>query len=114
MHTVKEMDMLATKIYLLLKKFDERATEVPQGTVKTMDSQMMCEVCGNVGHLGNDCPDTREKKHRTSTMGTTSKEVITMAGTTNPVHHSKVIQTLTPITIRINLHLRMWFYAKLK
>jgi hypothetical protein len=29
MHTVKEMDMLAAKIDLLLKKFDERATEVP-------------------------------------------------------------------------------------
>jgi hypothetical protein len=61
MHTMKEMDMLATKIDLLLKKFDERATEVPQGTIKTMDSQMTCEVCGNVGHLGNDCLEIHEE-----------------------------------------------------
>jgi hypothetical protein len=38
------------------------------------------------------------KKHHTSTMGTANKEVTIMAGTTNLVHHSKVIQTLTPIT----------------
>jgi hypothetical protein len=61
MHTIKETDMLAEEIDLLLKKFDEHATEVPQGTVKTMDSQMTCEVCGNVGHLGNDCPEIREE-----------------------------------------------------
>jgi hypothetical protein len=30
--------MLAAKIDLLLKKFDERATDVNTGTVKTMDS----------------------------------------------------------------------------
>jgi hypothetical protein len=34
MHTVKETDMLAAKIDLLLKKIDERATEVNVGTVK--------------------------------------------------------------------------------
>jgi hypothetical protein len=26
-----------------------------------MDSQMTCEVCGNVGHSGNDCPETRKE-----------------------------------------------------
>jgi hypothetical protein len=61
MHTVKETDMLAAKIDLLLKKFDERATEAAHGTVKAIDSQMTCEVCGNVGHSGNDCPETREE-----------------------------------------------------
>jgi hypothetical protein len=25
-----------------------------------MDSQMRCEVCGEVGHSGNDCPETHE------------------------------------------------------
>ena len=24
------------------------------------DSRMTCEVCGNTGHLGNDCPKTQE------------------------------------------------------
>jgi hypothetical protein len=50
---MKETDMLAAKIDLLLKKFDERATDVNTGTVKTMDMQMMCD-----GHSGNDCPKT--------------------------------------------------------
>ena len=26
-----------------------------------MDSHMTCEVCGNVGHSGNDCPKTHEE-----------------------------------------------------
>jgi hypothetical protein len=51
---MKEMDMLATKIDLLLKKFAERATDI------NTDSQMTCKVCGNVGHSGNDCLETRE------------------------------------------------------
>jgi hypothetical protein len=35
---MKEMDMLATKIYLLLKKFAERATDINTDTVKALDS----------------------------------------------------------------------------
>jgi hypothetical protein len=63
MHTVKEADMLAAKMDLLLKRLDKRATnkEVMKGIVKGMDSQMTCEVYGEVGHLGNDCPETREE-----------------------------------------------------
>jgi hypothetical protein len=30
-------------------------------TAKIMDAHMMCEVCGNVGHPGNDCLETREE-----------------------------------------------------
>jgi hypothetical protein len=61
MHTVKEMDVLVTKMVLLLKRLGERATEkrAMYGTVKAMDSHMMCEVYGGVGHSGNDCPKTR-------------------------------------------------------
>ena len=29
-------------------------------TVKAMDVHMPCEVCGESGHLGNDCPETHE------------------------------------------------------
>jgi hypothetical protein len=57
---MKEADMLAAKIYLLLKKFDECATNANTGTVNALDPQMTCEVYGNVGHLNNDCPETRE------------------------------------------------------
>jgi hypothetical protein len=60
MYTVKETDVLATKMELLLKRLDERAAEKEAiyGTIKAMDSHMTCDVCGDVGHLGNDCPKT--------------------------------------------------------
>ena len=63
MHTVKETDMLATKIDLLMKRLEERAQDKDalMGTVQAMDSHMTCEICGNVGHSGNDCPETREE-----------------------------------------------------
>jgi hypothetical protein len=38
MHTMKEADMLAAKIDLRLKKFDERATNTNTGTVNALDS----------------------------------------------------------------------------
>ena len=63
MHTVKEADMLAVKMDLLLNRLDERAVnkEAVKGAVKTMDSQITCEVCGEVKQSGNDCPETREE-----------------------------------------------------
>ena len=59
MHTVKETDMLAAKLYLLLKKLDEGNKQmfIP---VHDMSSHTTCEVCGDGGHLGNDCPETCE------------------------------------------------------
>jgi len=56
MHTVKETDMHDAKIDLLLSRLDECATdkEAMKGTIKAMDSQMTCEVSGEVGHLGNN------------------------------------------------------------
>ena len=59
---MKEADMLATKMDLLLKRLDERAheKEAMKGTIEAIDSQMTCEVCANVGHLGNDYPKTYE------------------------------------------------------
>jgi hypothetical protein len=60
MHTVKETDMLVTRMDLLLKRLEERAAEkeTTYGSVKAMDSQMICEVYGDVGHSGNDCLET--------------------------------------------------------
>ena len=62
MHTVKEMDMLAAKMDLLIKRLDERAheKEAMYNTVKAMDLHMTCEVCGESGHLGNNCPETHK------------------------------------------------------
>ena len=63
MHTAKETDMLAAKIDLLMKRLEERAQdkEAMKGTVQALDSHMTCEVCGDVGHSRNDCPETHEE-----------------------------------------------------
>ena len=56
------MDMLAAKIDLLLSRLNERANEKQgmKATVQATDSQITCEVYGEVGHSGNNCPETRE------------------------------------------------------
>ena len=63
MHTMKEADMLAAKMDLLLKRLDERASEkeAMKSTVQAMDSHMTCEVYGEVEHSGNNCPETHEE-----------------------------------------------------
>ena len=82
MHSVKEVDMLAAKIDLLMKRLDDHAAEkeAMKSTIEAMDSHMTCEVCGGVGHLGNHCPETHEEaSYRTIMGGTISparKEVI--------------------------------------
>jgi hypothetical protein len=60
MHTMKKTDVFVTRMDLLLKRLDERAVEkrAMYGTVKVMDSHMMCKVYGSVGHSRNDCPKT--------------------------------------------------------
>jgi len=59
---MKETDMLAAKMDLLLKRLDERAAdkEAMKGTVKATDSKMTCEVYGEVKHSRNNCPKTYE------------------------------------------------------
>ena len=54
--------MLAAKIDLLLKRLDERAheKEAMKATIQATDSQMTYEDCGEVKHLGNNYPETRE------------------------------------------------------
>ena len=60
---MKEADMLAAKMDLLLKRLDERPNEkeAMKATVQATDSHMTCDVCGEVGHSGNDCPKTHEE-----------------------------------------------------
>jgi hypothetical protein len=63
MHTVKEIDMLATKLDLLLKCLDERAKfkEHMNNYAQATDAPSACEVYENGGHSGNDYPETREE-----------------------------------------------------
>ena len=56
MHTIKETDMIAAKLDLLIKKMEEGS----HAPVYAMGSHFTCKVCNNDGHSGNDCPETRE------------------------------------------------------
>jgi hypothetical protein len=57
-HQVDGINMIAAKMDLLMKKLEASSN---METTKIMDAHMTCEVCGNVGHLGNDCLETREE-----------------------------------------------------
>ena len=50
MHTVKETDMLAAKLDLLMKKLDEGNRSQAPVAVHAMNSYFTCEVCGDGGH----------------------------------------------------------------
>ena len=60
MHAVKETNMLAAKMDLLLKKLDEGNKQmfVP---VHAMILYSACEVCDDAGHSGYNCPEIREE-----------------------------------------------------
>ena len=60
---MKETDILAAKMDLLMKRLKERAQdkEAMKGTVQAIDSHMTYEVCCNVGHSRNECPKTHEE-----------------------------------------------------
>ena len=60
MHTVKETDMLAAKLDLLMKKLDEGNRQQMLVPVHAMNSYFTCKDCGDGGHSGNDCPETRK------------------------------------------------------
>ena len=62
MHTVKETDMIAAKLDLLLKHLNERAefNKHRENYAQAMSSHFTGEVCGNDRHSGNDCPKTHE------------------------------------------------------
>ena len=101
MHTVKETDMLAAKLDLLLKKIDEGNRPQMPVPVHAMNSYFTCEVCGDGGHSGNDCPETREDAAyiNNNKTGFLHKEA---RGGVRHAHHSKEeVRILTQILIRI-------------
>ena len=54
--------MLAMKIDLLLKKFEDYSNDKAQmQTLQILETRMTCEVCGNVGHSGDNCLETQEE-----------------------------------------------------
>ena len=55
-HQLEEMDMLTTKIDLLMKKLEDPGTD----HLKTVGARMTCEECGKTGHMGSNCPRTCE------------------------------------------------------
>ena len=59
MHQLKEVNMLSTKMDLLMKKLEDRANE-KQEVMHIHDSHMTCEECGNTSHSGNSCPKIQE------------------------------------------------------
>ena len=58
MHSIKEINMLATKMDLLAKRVEYYEKVSAQETLKAMDSHMTCKVYGDVRHSGNSCPET--------------------------------------------------------
>ena len=54
--------MLAMKIDLLLKKFEDYSQDKAQmQTRQALETRRTCEVCGNIGHSGDNCPETQEE-----------------------------------------------------
>ena len=53
--------MLAMKIDLLKKFEDYSQGKAQMQTLQALEARMTCEVCENVGHSGNDFPETQEE-----------------------------------------------------
>jgi len=60
MHRVKETDMLAAILDALIKRIDDEEKARSLQAVHSIGSHFTCDVCDNMGHSGNDCPETRE------------------------------------------------------
>jgi len=59
MHQLKEVDMQATKMDLLMKRLDERTVEKKE-VMHIHDSGMTCEECGETRHTCTNYPELTE------------------------------------------------------
>ena len=60
MHSLREANMLATKVDLLAKRLENCEKMSAQETVQAMDTHMTCEVYGEIRHLSNFCLEIDE------------------------------------------------------
>ena len=102
MHSVKEADMLAMKIDLLLTKFENYSQDKAQiQTLQALETRMTCEVCGNIGHSGDNCLKPNKKLYSSMTaMGFVHKEV---RGGINHAHIIKEVMAIQIFSILTNL-----------
>jgi len=56
MHSLNEADMIVAKMNVLAKKLEQYEKMSTQDIVQSLDSHMICEVCGESGHSGNHFP----------------------------------------------------------
>jgi len=66
-HGPNEVDMHSAKMDLFMKKIEEssskkgiEAIQTP-ATVRVVETDPWCEVCGGDDHSGNNCPETQEE-----------------------------------------------------
>ena len=59
MHQLKETDMLAAKMDLIMKKLEGRNSEKRE-VMHINDSRMTCEECGSYGHSGKNYPEIQK------------------------------------------------------
>jgi hypothetical protein len=114
-HQVDGIDMITAKMDLLMKKLEASSN---METSKIMDAHMMCEVCGNVGHSGNDCLETREEANfinNGNNNGFCNNNFNNQGGTRVPTSRSTIKMEVTILTLSIiNLPLKILSLAKLE
>ena len=104
MHTVKETDMIAAKLDLLIKKMEEGSKQPIHAPIYAMGSHFTCEVCGNDGHSGTIALKAVKTAHTSTTRTTTGtvhhKEA---RGGTSHVHLFREVITTILLIIRISI-----------
>jgi hypothetical protein len=114
-HQVDGIDMITAKMDLLMKKLEASSN---METAKIIDAHMMCEVCGNVGHSGNDCLEIGEEAsfiNNGNNNGFRNNNFNNQGGTQGPTSRSTIKMEVTILTFSIiSLQLKILSLAKLE